>query len=217
MIAIHGRQIERALIVDDEPEARNAFEYVIEDMGIRPQQVTGRLRNDIDPFVSSIEPTDVILCDFHLKKHSYAPCNGDKLMAVCFQAGFPGVLCTTIPEAPIRRDYLRYIPGVIRTGNPEPDKLIQGWKRCLLEQEGCFEPARRSWRTLVRVDHVEPEGRWFYAVVPSWHVRTKVMIDYDALPREFHDLVEPGRRFHAAVNTGAESAQDLFFDSWESE
>ena len=217
MITIHGRQIERALIVDDEPEARDAYEYVIEDMGIRPQQVTDRLRDDMRSFISSIETTDVILCDFHLKKHSYAPCDGDQLMASCFLAGYPGVLCTTIPDAPIRRDYLRYIPGVIRIGNLEPRELLQGWERCLLERDGCFEPARRPWRTLVRVDYVEPESRWFYAVVSSWHVRTKVLIDYDALPIEFHNLVEPGRRFHAAVNTGAESAQDLFFDSWEPE
>ena len=30
-------------------------------------------------------------------------------------------------------------------------------------------------------------------------------------------LVQPGMRFHAEVNTGAESHEDLFFDSWDSE
>lgn len=217
MLEIHGQQIARALIVDDEPEAREAYEYVIEDMGISPQQVTTKIHDGIDSFISSIGPTDVILCDFHLKKHSYAPCDGDRLTAACVQAGYPGVLCTTIPEASIRRDYLRYIPGIIRTGNPEPDDLFHGWERCLLEQEGNFEPTRRPWRTLVRVDDVDPERRLFYAVVPAWDIRKKIMIDYDALPQELRDSVYPGHRFHAAVNTGADRIQDLFFDRWEPE
>ena len=215
MIHVDGQRIDRALIVDDEQDARDAYEYVIEDMGIRPYQVTDGLHENLEPFLSSIGPNDVILCDFHLKKHSYAPCNGDQVMANCFHAGCPGVLCTSFSEPWIRRDYLRYIPGLIRTGNPEPDDLLRAWGRCRREMAGDFEPTRRAWRTLVRVDNVDRENRCFYAVVPSWDVRTKVRIYNDNLPGEIQRLLEPDRRFHAMVNTGAESAGDLFFDSWE--
>ena len=216
MIAIHDRYIERALIVDDEEGARDAYEYLIEDMELQPQKVTGPLY-DLPKFISSIEPNEVVLCDFHLKKHSYAQCDGDRLMADCFRAGVPGVLCTTIAEAPIRRDYLRYIPGLLRTGTPQPIELRRAWEKCALELDGCFESARRPWRTLVRVADVDLDHRCFYAVVPSWDVRRKVRIDNDNLPPEIQDLVEPDRRFHAVVNTGAESHYDLFFDDWESQ
>ena len=214
MITIHDRRIERALIVDDEEDARNAYEYAIEDMELQPQQVTGPLY-DLSEFISSIEPNDVVLCDFHLKKHSYATCDGDRLMADCFRAGIPGVLCTTIAEAPIRRDYLRYIPGLLRTGTPQPFELRRAWEMCARELDGRFESARRPWRTLVRVADVDPDHRCFYAVVPSWDVRRKVRIDNDNVPPEVRDLVEPDRRFHAVVNTGAESHHELFFDEWE--
>ena len=214
MIAIHDRQIVRALIVDDEPDARDAYEYVIEDMGLRPHKVTDPLY-DLPSFISSIGPTDVVLSDFHLKKHSYASCDGDRLVADCFQAGIPGVLCTTIAGAPIRRDCLRYIPGLVRTGDPDPAELRRAWEQCLHELAGRFAPARRPWRTLVRVADIDPEHRCFYAVVPSWEVRTKVRIDNDNVPPEIRELIAPDRRFHALVNTGAESHQDLFFDSWE--
>ena len=216
MITIHDRRIERALIVDDEEDARNAYEYAIEDMELQPQQVTGPLY-DLSEFISSIEPNDVVLCDFHLKKHSYATCDGDRLMADCFRSGILGVLCTTIAGAPIRRDYLRYIPGLLRTGTPQPIELRRAWEICARELDGRFESARRPWRTLVRVADVDPDHRCFYAVVPSWDVRQKVRIDNDNVPPEIQDLVEPDRRFHAVVNTGAESHHELFFDEWEPE
>ena len=214
MIAICGRQIERAFIVDDEPEARDAYEYVMEDMDIRPYQVTEEL-SDLGSFISSIASADVVLCDFHLKKHSYAPYDGDKLVADFFQAGVPAALCTSIAEAPIRRDHLRYIPGLVRTSSPKPAELLLAWERCLQELAGQLEPERRPWRTLVRVDDIDQERHCFYAVVPSWDVRTKVRIDNDNLPHDLRDLIEPGRRFHALVNTGSDSPRDLFFDSWE--
>ena len=215
MLLVQDRPIERALIVDDEPDARNAYEYVIEDMGIEPHQVTGGFHENLEPFLASIRPNDVILCDFHLKKHSYAPCNGDQVLARCFEAGFPGVLCTSLSQPPIRRDCLRYIPGLVRTVDPSADDLKRAWSRCWQEMAGDFEPVRRAWRTLVRIDSVELEHQCFYAVVPSWSVRRKVRIYIDNLPEGVQRLVEPNRRLHALVNTGAERARDLFFDSWE--
>ena len=88
MIAIHDRRIERALIVDDEEDARDAYEYVIEDMELQSIKVTEPLY-DLPEFISSIEPNEVVLCDFHLKKHSYAQCDGDQLMADCFPSRGP--------------------------------------------------------------------------------------------------------------------------------
>lgn len=217
MVTIQGRRIERALIVDDEPEARDAYEYVIEDMGIRPHQVEEGLHDGLDSFLSTIQSGDVILCDFHLKKRNYAPCNGDQVMATCFRAKVPGVLCTSIAEPWVRRDCLRYIPGVIRTASPQPDEVRGALERCLREVDGSFEPERRPWRTLVRVDDIDRDHRCFYAVVPAWDVRTKVRIGTSNLPESIQELIEPGRRLHALVNTGAERSHDLFFDSWEAE
>lgn len=215
MIPVHHRRIDRALIVADEQEARDAYEYVIEEMGIRAHKVTDGLQKQVKPFLASINPNDVILCDFHLKRHNYAPCNGDELMALCFQSGFTGALCASLSESLIRRDYLRYVPGLIRSGNPLAEDLVRAWNRCRRELAGDFEPTRRPWRTLVRVDEVDHERRCFYAVVPSWDVRTKVRIYNDNLPEDMSKLIEPDRRFHAMVNTGAESSSDLFFYQWE--
>lgn len=216
MIEVHGRQISRALIVDDEQNARTAFEYVLEDMNLKPRQVSGPL-TDLQAFISSVEPNDAVLCDFHLRRRAYASWDGDRLVAECFRAQIPGVLCTTIADAPIRRDFLRYIPGLLRTGTPEPAELHRAWEECVRELEGRFEPKRRGWRTLVRVADVDPDHRCVYVVVPSWNVRQKVRIDNDNLPKGIQELIEPDRRFHAFVNTGTKSHRELFFDDWEPE
>ena len=217
MITIQDRQIERALIVNDEPDAREAYEYVVEDMGVSPYQVVDGLHDSMSPFLSKLQSADVVLCDFHLKKRDYAPFNGDKVLANCFQADIPGVLCTSFAEPWIRRDCLRYIPGIVRTGNPQAADLIGALKRCVRELDGEFAPDRRPWRTLVRVDDIDHDRHCFYAVVPAWDVRTKVRIYNDNLPASIRALLEPDRRLHALVNTGADSSRDLFFDSWEPE
>lgn len=214
MMEIQGRRIERALIVDDEQDARDAYEYVIEDLELRPHQVAGPL-DDLPAFIGSIEASDAVLCDYHLKKRTYANWDGDRLVAECFRAGIPSVLCTTIGDAPIRRDCLRYIPGLLSTGTPAPAELHQAWEKCVLELDGRFEPSRKPWRTLVRIADVDPDHRCVYVVVPAWNVKRKVRIDKDNLPLNVQERVAPDRRFHALVNTGAKSHRDLFFDEWE--
>ncbi len=52
-------------------------------------------------------------------------------------------------------------------------------------------------------------------MVSSWDVHKKIRIDNDGVPGEILKRLQPGRRFHAEVNTGAESHEDLFFVSWE--
>ena len=126
----------------------------------------------------------MILCDFQLKTRNYAPCNGDQVLAECFQAKVPGVLCTSVAEPLIRRDCLRYIPGVIRTGVPQRADLQKALERCLREMGGEFSPDRREWRALVRIDDVDEDRHCFYATVPSWNVGTKVTIFNDEIPRE---------------------------------
>ena len=216
MIELQGRQVERALIVDDDPQARDAYEYLIEDMGLQPYKVPGPL-NDLEIFFRSIGPKDAVLCDFHLKKRAYANWDGDRLVAECYRAKIPSVLCTTIADAPVRRNYLRYIPGFVSTGTPEPQVLHQAWEKCALELDGSFEPKRRPWRTLVRIADVDLDHRCVYVVVPAWSTRQKVRIENDDLPQEIQKLIEPDRRFHALVNTGAIDHRELFFDEWETE
>lgn len=173
---------------------------------------------DVESFISQLRTSDVVICDYHLRKQSgYAICDGDRLVAECYKATVPGVLCTTFTDTALRRDYIRYIPGLIKDNTPGPEDLIEAWDRCLGELDGNFEPWRKPWRTLVRVDEIDPARKLVYVVVPPWRARQKIRIDMDSLPPEILERIQPDRRFHAKVNTGAERAEHLFFDDWETE
>ncbi len=71
-------------------------------------------------------------------------------------------------------------------------------------------------RTLVRVVAVV-EGAYFYVVIPGWNWKTNVRVYFNSLPNKMRSLVDVGKRFHARVNIGAESIDELRFDSWEPE
>ena len=213
---LQNRSIERALIIDDDEESSQSFEYAIEEIGLIPCRVSGPLQG-VSSFIETVQPHDVLVCDFHLKKHDYANYDGDQLLVECYKNGIPGALCTTFTDATPRRDRLRYIPGLIKSGSPAPDELISSWDRCLRELNGEFEPSRRAWRTLVRIDEIDSDGGLAYVIVPPWDVRKKVRVDVDSMPQAVQKLIEPDRRFHAFVNTGAEHHEDLFFDHWETE
>jgi hypothetical protein len=72
----------------------------------------------------------------------------------------------------------------------------------------------RMWRTLLRV--VSKEDDKLRVVIPGWNPREQIEIPYNIIPPEILAGLEPGSRFHARVNIGAEEAEDLRFEGWES-
>ena len=115
---IHDREFGRVLIVDDEPEARDSYAYPVEEVGLEPVKVQGPVGTP-ESFIAGVEPSDVVLSNYRLKRHGYALCDGDVLMAECYKAGIPGALCTTFTDAgiTIRRDCLSYIPASLKRCN----------------------------------------------------------------------------------------------------
>ena len=217
-VTIHDREITRVLIVDDEPAAQDGYGYAIEELGLDPVMISGPL-DSTQSFIERAKPSDAVVSDYRLKMHSYAACDGDVLVADCFKAGIPGMLCTTFTDVDvtIRRDCLRYIPALVKTISPDPDTFVAAWDACVAEMNGEVRSSRRAWRTLVRVADVVADGKYFHAVVPAWKPRQKIRLYYDSIPDRVRRLLEPDARFHAQVNLGADGAEDLFFDSWETE
>lgn len=90
-----------------------------------------------------------------------------------------------------------------------------GLRRAVL-QATRLTPSRAPSRTLVRVVAVV-EGAYFYVVIPGWNYKKNVRVYFSSLPNKMRPLVDVGKRFHARVNVGAESIDELRFDSWEPE
>lgn len=215
---ILDREIRRAIIVDDEPAARDAYAYPIEELNLEPVKIEGPL-DDPTAFIKKTlrSSEDVIVCDYHLKRHDYAKNNGDALMAACYNAGVPGILCSsfTDADATIRRDYLKSIPVRLEISDLNPDRIRIALEECILEMNGIIAPARKAWRTLVRVEENDSESRVVYVVIPAWNVHKKIRIAHDSFPQQMLAEMSHHGRFHARVNIGAQSHDDLFVDFGE--
>jgi hypothetical protein len=77
----------------------------------------------------------------------------------------------------------------------------------------------RMWRTLVRVDEINKEGRTegVYLIIPGWNVRKSVWCPIKAIPPAIWEGMRKGKRYHVGCNIGAKYDSQLCFDGWENE
>ncbi len=218
-IAVAGQEINRVLILDDEPEARRSMRFALEEAGVEPVVEDGPIRSR-GVFLRSVgSRADAVLSDYRLTPGNYATEQGDSFVASCIQARIPALLCTTYADTDImiNRRLMRFIPVVLRTRSPEPEQIVDGYQRCLLELSGELRPSRRPWRTLVRVHDVDGMRQYCHVVVPGWNVEQKIRVSFESIPAALRRSLKPDKRLHAKVNTGAEDSKDLFFDEWEAD
>jgi CheY-like chemotaxis protein len=214
-----GSKIERVAVVDDDPLGRDTYKLMLEDMETVPVLLDGPLPN-LNDFVTQLT-TDVnaAFCDYHLKKMGdFATFNGDELASELYSNNIPVVLCTRFTdwEATVFRRFRRNIPRIISYDEAEPDVVMHAFELCQREFRNDFETVRRPWRSLVRFDEYVEDGEYWYVVVPSWNAENRVRLHSDDFPQSVSERIKNGQvRFHAKVNIGAESDEELFFTEWE--
>ncbi len=218
-LILAGRTITRVAVVEDDPGARQSYGYPIEDLGVEPVLEGGPL-GDIARLVDRlVSQTDGALCDYRLRTSNYATFNGDELVARLYERKFPALLCTRFMQSDVDmiRRHRRLIPALYSPDQLDTDAIISGFKRCFMEFEGSFAPSRKPWRTLVRVEEMEPEGAkgYFYVVLPGWSLKQAVRLRLADVPTSIRSVIKPGSRLHAQVNVGAETQHELYFDAWE--
>ncbi len=208
--------IERILIVDDDSSAREGFGYPLEELGITPVPEPGPI-TDLQRFVEEVPGrAQAVLCDYRLKTDGrYSSVNGDELVAACYRRRIPGLLCTQYSDVFVEVNR-RFIPVLLTTSSPTPEVIDAALRRCQDELAGSVHPARRPWRTLVRVHDAE-EADYCHVVVPVWDPHKKIRLYYQDVPEEVRQRVKAGARLHAKVNVGADSFEEIYFDEWEPE
>ena len=73
----------------------------------------------------------------------------------------------------------------------------------------------KIWRTLLRIEDIDES--YVYLVIPAWEPKEVVRLRLDDIPDHIQKCFGQQARLHARVNIGAESAEHLRFDAWESE
>ena len=216
---IAGTTFERVWIVDDDENARDGYCDPVSELGVEAAPESGPLPG-IDEFVSKMKSqASGVLCDYILRQRNYSEYNGDLLVESLYKGHLPAVLCTRYTDADVTlfRGRRRYIPALLMPSEVDPDNLARGFETCIEEFAGNFQPDRKPWRTLVRIEEFvdDDKHKYMYVVVPGWSPNKKIRLYLEDLPLNVRKVVREDKRLHAQVNIGTESHEQLYFTEWE--
>lgn len=218
------RDIERVLVIDDEPMAREGNEWLLEDGDFQPVPIDGPLNPDPSAFAKEAahNGTNVqaALCDQRLGIRSgYAAYLGSELVSKWYAYRFPAVLCTKYEDAAMNdiRPLRRWIPALLTPDelHEDPDVFVRACQECIYEFDVGFRPHREPWRAQVYVAEVDEERRHFWVELPAWEQKVRVRLRIRDLPRDLCESLRSDSRLFAKVNLGAERIEDLYFWEWE--
>jgi hypothetical protein len=212
--------ITRIAIVDDNDDELVLKSAQFRRLGFEPHPIRGTFRTVRDLVDRITSQAHGVVCDNYLQPGGYASFYGAEAVARLYERKFPAVLISQFLDqdydVSIRR-WRRQIPAILAKDEAHPERILQGLQACLREHRGEFLPSRRACRTLVQVVRLESEAKKQVvdAIVLSWNPQHPVRFPASLIPHKLRSELEVGRYFIAKVNTGAESAADIFFYDFE--
>jgi DNA-binding NarL/FixJ family response regulator len=219
MRRISTRDINRVGVVDDEPSAREGYQWTLEDADVTPVLEGGPLGSLEDYLAVASGRLDAVLCDQHLKIRNYARFNGAELAARLYERNVPAVVCTNYQDAHIDqiRKHRSQIPVLMRWTELDPDSFIAALEVTIKELQGEFASERRPWRSLVHItdDGEQEKEKFFYVELPGWTSDERIRLVKEDIPPCLRPHVLTDAHLYAEVNIGAEFGADLYFVNWE--
>ena len=216
-MTIEGRTLRRIAVVDDDESVRASYIDDLRDLDVELVEVSG-LQGDVSTaWESSIGNCDAVVTDLVLKRSGYAPFNGGVLAVESRRRRIPAILCTSysdVNQELLRRER-RHVAAILPQALFDLDLIRDGLRRSIGELEGRFIPERRPWRTQIEIVDAPSGADYVWVIVMGRSPNEKVKVYTGELPLEVQTDINSGKILHALVNTGAKSAQDLYFDEWE--
>jgi hypothetical protein len=212
-----SREIDETLIVDDQQDARDAYEETVEDAQLTPILERGPVEGGAEQYFARVRegPATAALCDQLLAHRNYARFEGAEFVARCTMHGFPAVLCTNYDELMDDiRPFRRWIPSLQKPHEMGVHEFVGGLEECVHEIEQGFRPHRKPWRTMIKVVEVHADERRFMLEVPAWS-STVVPLKFRNIPDEIIACLAPDFRCRARVNLEAETLDDIYFCEWQ--
>lgn len=218
-LKIAGYQLNRVAIIDDKKDSRESMEDDLRVAKVEPKSLPGpfpTLEKLIDVTTGSAEAA---VCDYKLNEGNYAGFSGAEAVAEFYQKKYPALLITSYVVTDIDqiRPYRHHIPVLIKADDADADSIIRGFELCINELKGIISYSRKSWRTLVRIEEIYEDQKppIVIARLPSWNPHEAVRFPINIIPGNLQSSLEPGKRFHARVNIGAEDSTELYLIGFE--
>ncbi|UOQ69879.1 hypothetical protein [Hymenobacter volaticus] len=222
-LVIEGYELNVLSVIDDNPANRDTVRGEIEDLGIDAYPLTGPFFSENEAFEAIYAHSQAVICDHHLSHHDYARFSGAKLVATCYDRHFPAVLVTRWTTDIIEdiRPIRHKIPALLtpRELTENVDHLEKVLRECMQEVFlGKFSKRRKPWQTLVRIDDIDISTKTVLLVIPAWDGNkggNGIKIPMQSFDKSILHMVNPGVRFFAHVNLGAEKIEDVYIKDFQ--
>lgn len=181
----------------------------------------------IQQLLKHIEDSEcsAVICDHRLSQTGFASFTGAQFVASLYDQSMPAVLLSTFTaidgDTSIKLHRAR-IPSLIPRKDLDPHRIMVGLKLSERELAGNISPARRPWRTLVRIEGISQEGDIPVAdaIVHTWNPDLAIryplaLIEDSSIRQQLSINCSWPVRLFAEVNVGCEEANDLFLRSFE--
>lgn len=207
-------------IVDDDADSRATYAGSAEIAGFKPYCCEQRFRRVEEVLDEANEHrARFALCDHRLTEGHYARFTGAEVVARFYDAGIPAVLVTSYLRSdiettirPFRRKIPRLLPGI------SPVSLREALEACKAEVVDNKVPLeRRGCRAVLTVKELASRGSQTVVRVriTQWSTTELAGFPLSMVPNEIRKDVKVGAFLFATVNTGALSADDLFFEDFQ--
>lgn len=216
MASVATVQLRHVAVVDDNRDYRDELCKELSDFQFRGHPLEGTYRTVSELVNEAQRVAKAGLFDYKLSQGNYASFNGAEAAREAYSRQFPTVLITRYARVDLNdiRRFRRWIPYLLQQDQLQRDALDTGFQRCLREFRGDFDPSRKPWKELVRVQEVfaSEQPATFDVVVPAWSYHQIIRLNLSDVPRRLRPQIEPGFRFLALVNTGSEDPDELYVD-----
>jgi FixJ family two-component response regulator len=207
-------------IIDDDPDSRATYAASARIAGFNPyccEQRFRRVEEVLDE--ANGHRARFALCDHRLTEGHYARFTGAEIVARFYDAGIPAVLVTSYLRSDVEttiRPFRRRIPRLL--SGISPDSLRAALEACkeeVVDHEIPME--RRGCRAVLSVKELSPRGNETVVRVriTQWSTTDLAGFPLSMVPDEIRTQVKVGAFLFATVNTGAVSADDLFFEDFQ--
>lgn len=214
---LEGRLIQKIAVIDDDPTVRSSYVEALQDLDVEALEVDGLSGNASAAWDAVLKGCDAVLTDLVLKRSGYSPFNGGVIAVEGGRRNIPTILCTSYTDVnqELLRFERRHVAAILPQAQFELDPFKEGLRRSICELDGNFLPERRPWRTQVEIVDIDPDRSYVWVIVMGRSPNEKIKVYTSELPNVLQNRIDIGVITHARVNTGAESAKDLYFDEWE--
>lgn len=218
-----------AAIINDDESDQYTWRLQIEEAGYLPyvvQRPSGRGFETVEELAQEVEShARFAVFDHRLSPKGFAQFTGAQVVATLYDRKQTAPLLVSgfekmDAETTIRM-YRQKVPVLISSGEfsrDDPETIRACFDTCGRELwQGEVPLTRRTLRTIVQIEERTFDSgiEVVDAFVPGWNTEDRVRFPLNLIDPTMRSRAQPGQRFFAWVNTGAERDEDLFFSDFE--